>query len=215
MVSPISNAAVEAAGPEIEKFASSSGRGLGWTGIAFGVALALGAALTETAANRGLLFGGLAVACLSWVTMVRPRASAHKRALLLRNMVRDTAIPWARIQRCAAHQTLQIRTDDKVYHGLGVTRSARTIMREDLGATPLTTGIASKLFRSTPPDPSGPSLAKQEQTGGTYTGYVESRISGFVASGDKTDMSQPVVALAVVPLVVLVVAAVCLVLAFL
>jgi hypothetical protein len=214
MVSPIRNAAVDAAGPQVETFASSSGRAIGWIGVVLGVVVAASAALTETADNRALIFGGIALACVTWVTMIRPQASVHKGALLLRNIVRDTAIPWARIHRCVAAQTLQVRTDEKVFHGLGVTRSARTIMKEDHGATPLTTGIASKLFRSTPAEPSGPSLAKQEQIGGTYTGYVESRINGLVASADKMDSSQPVTALAVVPLVLLAVAAICVVLAF-
>ncbi len=214
MVSTPGNAAVDAAGPKIEQFASSSGRFMGWVGVGVGLVVAAGAALTETADNRGLIFGGIALAGITWVTMIRPRASAHQRALLLRNMVRDTAIPWARIQRCATNQTLQVRTDEKVYHGLGVTRSARRIMIEDRGAVPITTGIVSKFARTSPTEPSGPSLAKQEQLGGTYTGYVESRINGLVASADKTDASQPVTAVAVVPLITVVVSAVCVVLAF-
>lgn len=208
----MSNAAVEAAGAEVERFASSSSRWLGFTGIGVSAVLAVGALASDPAGNRQLILAAFAVAALSWVCLVRPVAAAHQHGLLMRNMVRDVTVPWSQVRRCAVNQTLQVVTDDDVYHGLGVTRSARTIMREQYGRQSMVAGFGSRLI-STATETRDDSLrvhqANQEQSGRTYTAYVESRIRDL-ASEAGSDERTPVVALAVMPVALLVAAAVCL-----
>ncbi len=213
--------AVESAGPLEEKFATSASRWLGWTGVAIGVAMILFDPLTADSVNVSVLFVGAAVALLSWVIMVRPRASAHRNALLLQNMLRDISIPWPRIERCTVGQTLVISTTEaERYHGLGVTRSARTQMREQYGTTSMFMNFGGgasrpsgqKLGRS-----SGPSIAKGEWQGATYTSYVESRIAGLASRGERGSgpAADPVVAWAPVPIALLALSAGAIVVAFL
>jgi hypothetical protein len=213
MTTSLHSAAVESVGPQIEKFATTSGRLLGWFGVAVGAAMVIIDPLTSAEPNRVVIVLGIAFGCLSWVSLVRPQASAHQRGLLMRNMARDIAVPWRRIERCAVNQTLQVVTEHRTYHGLGVVRSARSIMREQYGRTSILTGLGSKLMERTP-GPSGPSVSRQEAQGGTYTSYVESRIADLATRGDHDDPAEPMVAWAPVPVALLLIAAVCIVLAF-
>jgi hypothetical protein len=222
-VSALESVAVEAAGPLEEKFATSSGRWLGWIGVGLGVAIVVIDPFTGDTVNVSVLLLGVALACLSWVTLVRPRASAHRDALLLQNMVHDIAIPWPQIERCTVGQTLVVSTvEAERYHGLGVTRSARTQMREEYGRTsmlfnfggPKTTGQRLR-------QQSGPSMADGEYVGGTYTSYIESRIAGLASRGERGGSPvapdgprKPIVAWAPMPVVALVVTVLSLVLAF-
>ncbi len=129
--------------------------------------------------------------------------------------LRDIAIPWPRIERCTVGQTLVVSTKEaERFHGLGVTRSARQQIREEYGTTSMFLNFGAgasrpsgrRLSKST-----GPSIAKGEWEGGTYTSYVESRIAGLASQGERGErgngsVSDPVVAWAPVPLSFLVVA---------
>jgi hypothetical protein len=206
MLSALQSQAVEAAGPEEEKFASSAGRWLGWTGVAIGAAMVFLDWLTgESSVTVQLV--GVAVACFCWVTLVRPRASAHKNGLLLENMLRDVAIPWSLIEGCRVGQTLVVTTKEaEHFHGLGVTRSARAQMREQYGTTSIIFGGRSVTGKQVQKE-TGPSMAAGEWEGGTYTGYIESRIAGLASRGERGGDPEaghvPVVAWAPLPLLVM------------
>jgi hypothetical protein len=214
MLSVLESEAVRAAGPEEETFAGSSGRWLGWTGMAIGVAIVVLDWTTGESAGPRIPLFGFALAGLSWVTLVRARASAHKYGLLLQNMLRDIAIPWPLIERCRVGQTLVVTTKEaESFHGLGVSRSARAQMREEYGTTSILFGgrsAGNKVKQE-----AGPSFADGEFHGGSYTGYVESRIAGLASQGERGREPiagrQPVVSWALVPIAVLVVSVVALI----
>jgi hypothetical protein len=169
---------VTAAGPVVEKFAATSGRWLGWLGIVIGVVVVGSAVVDHNASSLGTFAFGLAVGVVSWVALVRPRVTLHSAGVLLRNMVRDVYVPFSAIERTHAGQTLQVRTADKTYHGIGVSRSARTVLREagvrgslnPMGLIPSYGGSKS----TAEPEHT---FAKQEQSGGPYATYVEQRVS--------------------------------------
>ena len=141
MLSVLESQAVEAAGPEEEKFAGSAGRWLGWTGVAIGAAMVFLDWMTGEWSGPTVPLIGVAIACFCWVTLVRPQASAHKNGLLLQNMLRDVAIPWQLIEGCQVGQTLVVTTKEaERFFGLGVTRSARSQMREEYGTTSIIFG---------------------------------------------------------------------------
>lgn len=220
MVSTWESRAAEVAGPVEEKFATSSGRWLGWIGVGIGAAMVILDPLTADGVNVSIIFLGVAVAAFSWIVLVRPRASAHRHALLLQNMLRDVAIPWPRIERCQVGQTLVVSTTEaERFHGLGVTRSARTQIRETYGTTSLFFNLGGGRATGQRVEQSqGPSIAKGEWDGGSYTSYIESRIAGLASrgerGGDPERSSDPVVAWAPIPVALLVVALVCVLAAF-
>lgn len=190
----MSNAATRAAGREVERFAAPSGRWLGFAVIFLGAVLVVVAIVGDTAIERNMGVVGVAGALLSWVVLVRPIASIHEHGVLLRNMARDIFVPASQIERCRVFQTLQVVTGERHFHGLGVTRSARSMVRADrgprLGFGPMGLGGAGSLSTSIRDD-SMHRLANEEQTGAAYHEYVESRILD-AARGAKPDDRQPV-----------------------
>ncbi len=221
MVSGMPNPAVDAAGPIVEKFSATGGRMLGYVGGGLLVVVAVGAVINDPVANRQLVLGCAGFALLSWVSLVRPVVAAHAHGLVLRNMVRDTCVPWSLIERCKVKQTLLVATAEGQFQGLGVSRSARSIVRGDkaaAGATPLRgssfLGIGGMggggLAASTPSR-----RANQEASGGSYTDYIASRILDLAQRAKKDgELAAPVVAWDLLALGALVAAAVCFALIF-
>ncbi len=209
------SAAHAAAGPVVERFAPSAGRFLGYAGAVVGLVLAIGSAVAGVAANRGVLCFGVAVACLAWVVLIRPVAAAHENGVLLCNMLRDTFVPWSRIERLQILQTLQVVTPEATYHGLGVTRSARTMMKETRRPSAPVFGIGGGMF-GRGYTPSDAELRAAQHGGGTsYQAYVESRLQDLATTRQAgASPAQPVVSLAPLSVVAMAVAAICVALIF-
>jgi Bacterial PH domain len=198
----VTNAAVEAAGPQVEKFATPAGRILGYVVVGAAVVLSLLAVNSQGTGALGLIGFCVAFSALAWVMLIRPRVTAHRNGLVLRNMLRDTFVPWATIKSCRVAQTLQIGTRDKVYHGLGVTKSARQVTREQrkrgsrktvFGPNLGFSSLASAPTISADPD-EGMTVdkAKEEHIGGSYFTHTEQRIETLALQGaSKTAGEQP------------------------
>lgn len=150
----------------------------------------------------------VAFALVTWVVLVRPVVVAHEHALVLRNMLSDLAVPWEAVTNCRVAQTLQVADGDKVYHGLGVSKSARTAMKEQRKVAASPGGRRASAFRrafgaTSVSDPYGtrldpyagvrPDPAKQQAEGGSYYDYVEHRILGLAmdARADRGDTAKP------------------------
>lgn len=195
----MSNAAVEAAGPVVERFAAASGRVLGWLGVGAGGLVGVASLVDDPVHDWAGAGAGLAIGIASWLVLVRPRASLHADGVLLRNILRDSYLPFSAVERCRVTQTLMIYAAGQTYHGLGVSRSARSIMREQRGSTTalgagpaLAGGFGSSRREQAEAEPVH-RFANEEQTGGTYAGYVESRILSKANAVDD-DGREPVVA---------------------
>jgi PH (Pleckstrin Homology) domain-containing protein len=199
----VTNTAVEAAGPEIETFATPAGRYLGYIVVGAAVVLCLLGLKSQGTGSFGLMGFCLAFSALAWVALIRPRVTAHQNGLLLRNMLRDTFLPWASIKSCRAAQTLQIGTRDKIYHGLGLTKSARQASREQRqrrsgGRTIVGPNLGMSSMASAPTLPANPddglivNKVKEEQIGGSYFSHAEQRIEILAKQGaSKTAGTDP------------------------
>ncbi len=213
----MSNAATKAAGAEVERFAAPAGRWLGFAVIGLAAVLIMVGLLGDSVIERNMGLAGVAGALISWVVLVRPVASIRESGVLLRNMTRDIYIPAAKIVRCRVFQTLQVVTEDRRFHGLGVTRSARSMVREQhgprFGGGLMGVGGAGGVLGGGGGDTAVNRMANQEQTGGSYHEYVESRIMQMVASA-KPDSREAVTAWDLVALGALGLAAALIALAF-
>lgn len=220
MANVVANAAVEAAGPRTEKFPVPMGRYLGYVAVAGAVVLMVVAPIDGGGYARAFFCFSLALALVAYVVLVRPEVTANANGLLMRNMLRDTFVPWASVRGCRVAQTLQVSTRDRVYHGLGVSKSARAANRErrqQRGETQIgpNTGLSPVRFMatSTPAASSSVNMAKQEHViTNTFT-HTEQRIETLAleraaATAEKTPLvawSWPeVAALAVAVVAVLV-----------
>lgn len=203
----MANEAGDAAGPVVESFSPLAGRVLGYVAVGAGILLALGSLLADPAANQGLILFSVAMCLVAWVVLVRPLVVAHANGVVLRNMVSDTFIPWSCVERAQVLQTLQVVTPKKVYHGLGVSRSTRSMMREarQAQAAPGFFGAGRSYSAET-------GAAAQPQAGSSYQAYVESRLHDLAAMEDgepEGTAAQPVVSWAALPLAALALAATC------
>ena len=197
----------QAAGPVVERFASSSGRVLGFVGAGAGLLIAGAVVLSSGAKEWGLLLFGVTMALLAYIVLIRPVVTAHENGVVLRNMLRDTYVPWTCVERARVLQTLNVVTDQNTYQGYGVTRSRRSMAKASRAAL---RSPASSAY------PGGSVLGGgvrnvDETPGGTsYQTYVETRIEDLAGNArNQTSTGQPLVAWAVLPVLGLIVAAGC------
>jgi hypothetical protein len=209
----VANEAERAAGPVVEPFAGSAGRILGYVAAAVGLLLAVACAVSGVQANRVLLCFSVAVACIAWVVMIRPAVSAREHGVLLQNMTRDVFVPWSSIERTRAMQTLQVVTAGATYHGLGVTRSARSLLKEVRRGPAATSAFGGRAVFGDGFSPREPPL---HQSGGSYQSYVEARLQDLAATrAGATAGLRPTVSWATMPVGAMLVAAICVALMFL
>jgi hypothetical protein len=86
------------------------------------------------ALGAGLVLGGLLV----YVSSIRPAIVAEARHLVVRNPLRDIAIPWARVHDLRLRYQLDVHTPHEVYHAWAVpvtTRSRSAALREQRDRT--------------------------------------------------------------------------------
>jgi len=219
-VAGMPNHAVDGAGAVVEKFAPSGGRNLGYVSVGLLLVVAVGSAANGVVANQEVILACVAAGLIGWVALIRPVAVAHSQGLLLRNMARDTFIPWSKVERCAVHQTLQVATPEGMFHGLGVSRSARSLMKSDKtissvqmrGTGFLGFGGGGGVGVGSSTNPSR--RANEEASGGNYTDYISSRILDLARRGKDVE-AETVVAWDPLPVTAVVIAAVCVALVFL
>ncbi|MGI8701261.1 MAG: PH domain-containing protein [Nocardioidaceae bacterium] len=198
----MANAAVEAAGPRTERFILPMGRYLGYVAVVAAAVLIVFVVISDGGYARGFVCFSLAFALLSYVVLIRPEVTANRNGLLMRNMLRDTFLPWASVKGCRVAQTLQVSTRDKIYHGLGVSRSARAANKERRHArreTPVgpNTGLSPVRFMpaSIAAPSTGVNMAKQEHVIENAFTHTEERIGTLAMEHAAATADQsPVVA---------------------
>lgn len=124
----------------VERFRPTSGRVLGVLGLAL-AALAVVVSFADGPGGFGasVVTGALALAAMTWASMLRPRVWATEESLVMRNMLEVITIPLAAVEQVAVRQVLAVRAGDKRYVSPAVGRSLRQTMsnrRRDPGVAP-------------------------------------------------------------------------------
>lgn len=121
----------------LHRFGPTNGGILGWVGVVLAVVVAVFVAVTDPSLIGLRVVLGLAVmALLIWVALLRPRAIAHRDTLVLRNMLFDTIIPLAVIDRVVVSHSLVVWVDEERHSCPGIGRSTRSMMRAQAGKGP-------------------------------------------------------------------------------
>lgn len=116
-------------GPPVERFNPTSGHLLGWSALAGAAALVGYVVVAErSAGGLKLALAAVFAAVVVWVTQLRPRATAFRRHLVLRNALRDAVLPLAQVEEVSVGQTLNVWAGGRRYVCIGIGRS----LREDL-----------------------------------------------------------------------------------
>jgi len=110
----------------VERFKATSGFFAGYTGLVFAVAI-VGYVLfnVHTVTGLRLALGMTFFGLVTWVTQLRPRATAYPDHLLLKNSVRDVAIPLTLIDEVTVRQTLNVWVGEKRYVCISIGTPAR------------------------------------------------------------------------------------------
>lgn len=180
------------AGPEtagaapVERFRPTSGRLVGWTGIAIAAGLVVFLALNvHTMAGLRIGLGLVFFAVLVWATQLRPRAAASPHSLHLRNSFRDTTIPLLLIDDAVVRRTLNVWVGDERYICIGIGQPLRAMVKVKTRGPSALLGfdrIESYTESSTPPMP--------DQSAMSYQSFVESRIAVLVEEAKRTHLRR-------------------------
>lgn len=106
-------------------------------GISGGIGILCGAFMVVMALLHGVdssewpfIAGGLLLGAVSWSVLLRPRVVLEPDELVLRNMVSDQRIPYARVGEFMVRSTTVVVDDDgRKYRGIGVGRTRRQMAR--------------------------------------------------------------------------------------
>ncbi len=160
----------------VEAFRPTSGYWLGWFGVVLFAAVAVEVLArsrsgSSLAAASALAWGALVM----WMGLVRPRVVAHADHLLLRNVFRDTAVPWHLVDGIMVRLTLRVYVGDEIHQAASISRGARPAVG---GSTRRRgQGLLGVLAPTAATDPAATDPhADVTPPGSDYAGYVETRL---------------------------------------
>lgn len=171
----------------VERFQPTGGQILGYVGMTAAV-VAIGYVVLYVHTMTGLrvVLGALFFGLVTWVTQVRPRATAYPRHVVLRNSVRDAHVPLALVDEVSMSQTLNVWVGDRRYVCIGIGQS----IREDLRARRRkqdVTGGGSRLTQLT----LMAERASTDERAMSYQTFVVTRLEELVEQAKKEPASDP------------------------
>lgn len=173
-MSPSSEAAT-GAGP-VERFKPTSGMIVGYAGLVVMVGFLAYVVLTvHTVTGLRLGFALAFVAVLTWVTQLRPRATAYPDFLRMKNGVLDTDIPLALIDDVTVRQTLNVWVGDVRYVCIGIGKAPRSMIKTKKRSAGAVLGASRMRQYAEQADRTQP-----DQTATHYETFVVTRIEELV-----------------------------------
>lgn len=172
----------------VERFKPTGGQFVGYAGLV-AAALALGYVVLYVHTMTGLrvALGAVFFGLVTWVTQLRPRATAYPRHVVLKNSVRDAHVPLAAVDEVALGQTLNLWVGDQRYVCIGIGQS----IREDLKARRRKqdiTGGGSRLTQLT----LMAERASTDERAMSYQTFVVTRIEELVDKAKREPAAGPV-----------------------
>jgi hypothetical protein len=169
----------------VERFAPTGGMLIGGVSLTVAVALLVIVALSEPNLTGVRVDLAIAlVALLVWMALLRPRAAAYPRTLVLRNMVSDTHVPLAGIDAVLVRSTLNVWVEEDRYVCIGIGRSTRKLITQKPGPmSALGLGHDDRRF----------AMEKSDEPGAPndYAGFVEDRIATLALAARRDSHEEP------------------------
>jgi hypothetical protein len=167
----------------LERFRPTSGRFVGFLGLALCAFVAVVFVVSES--PRVAVPGVVAcafVAVLDWMTMLRPTVSASTTELHLRNVAQTVSIPLASIDTVIVRRYLLVRSGGRKYICPAIGRSLRKTVRSELKWKPATfMSPTAALDRFGESQGSGLTTEVQAPHELAYPDFVEQRITHLAA----------------------------------
>lgn len=108
-------------------FGPTSGGATGMIGILLSVVVIVTEFTDGSGPDWSLVVGAVLFSAICWALLLRPRVVLRPDELLLRNVVSDYRIPYARIESFEVRTVSTAMVGDTKYLGLGVTRTRKAM----------------------------------------------------------------------------------------
>ena len=140
---------------------------------------------TATSVPAAVAAGALLGGVLVWASLLRPRVSASRETLFLRNMLETIHVPLAAVDELVVRQVLTVRVGEKKYVCPAVGRKLRKVMRAPRPAPLLgprvTDDMVDDLAKATDHALGPSSEPERPATDIDYADHVEDRLRDLVA----------------------------------
>jgi hypothetical protein len=167
----------------LERFRPTTGAFAGYAGLAIALfAVVYVAVAVHTVVGLRIALAALFGAAVVWVSQLRPRATAYPETLLLRGSLRDTWIPYLRIEEVALGHALNIWADGRRYVCIGIGLSLGTDMRQRAKKQREPSLLSASRAREFSEKAE---MAAPDQTAMSYHTFVVTRIEELVEQARK------------------------------
>ncbi|MGH3493621.1 MAG: hypothetical protein ACRDQ1_10330 [Sciscionella sp.] len=114
----------------LERFKPTSGQFVGYAGLLAAI-VAVGYCLFAVRSRTGtqVAAGAAFAAFLIWSTQLRPRATAYRRKIVLKNVLTDITVPYSAIEHVSMGQALTVWAEDRKHVCIGIGVGIRDEMR--------------------------------------------------------------------------------------
>lgn len=170
----------------VQRFKPTGGLFTGYAGLA-AAAVAVGyvAFAVHTATGVSIALGAVFFGLVTWVTQIRPRATAYPRHVVLKNAVRDAHVPYAEIDEISIGQTLNLWVGDVRYICIGIGKSVREeIKSRRRRETTLGTSRMSELTLMA-------ERASTDERAMSYQTFVVTRLEELVDQAKREPADEP------------------------
>ena len=167
----------ESAEEAVERFVPTGGRITGVVGLVMAAGVIVLWLVDRDNVPAPVAAGALVGGVLVWASLLRPRVSASRETLFLRNMLETIHIPLAAVDELMVRQVLSVRVGEKKYVCPAVGRKLRTVMRAPRAAPLLSPNMPEDLQVDIGPS----SEPDRPATDIDYADHVEDRLHDLVA----------------------------------
>jgi hypothetical protein len=165
----------ESAEEAVEHFAPTGGRITGVVGLVMAAGVVVLWLVDRDSLPAAVAAGAVLAGVLVWASLLRPRISASRETLFLRNMLETIHVPLAAVDDLMVRQVFTVRVGEKKYVCPAVGRKLRKVMRAPRAAPLLSPSMPDDLQVDPSSEPDRPA------TDIDYADHVEERVRDLVA----------------------------------
>lgn len=162
---------------DLESFASTGGRIIGILGLVMAAGFAGLWLADRDGVPAAVGAGALVAAVLAWVSQLRPRVSASRETLHLRNMLETVHVPLAAVDELVVRQVLAVRVGRRRFVSPAVGRKLRKVIRAPRSAQILGPVMPESMVEAVGTS----SGTRPVRTNIDYADHVEGRLRELIA----------------------------------
>jgi hypothetical protein len=165
----------------VERFKPTSGHILGYLGLAVAAfTVVYSAVAVHSVVGLRIATGALFFAVVVWITQIRPRATAYRRHVVLKNSLRDAHVPLAHVDEVGMGQTLSLWAGGQRYVCIGIGQTLRADIKARRRKDPGLVGHSRYSELTVMAD-----RASNEERASSYQTFVVTRLEELVEQAKR------------------------------